>query len=1093
MLDLPNNAEIKNLFCIIILLFCSCSSNVEPDPKNSPTNENSSGEFFYSFVDNPLSTYKTNSSGRHFNEILKLFHNSTIAKVDSALQLYKLSVAEKDSMDYLEYLLLHMEYSVIVYDPENILSLRQLIQNILSKEDTSRGGLIAKLLWAEYHLMTATKSNRANLDSVFKILHPSRNAIRKMAGLHPRYIFKFYYDLGEYYVAKGDYGNAEQHFDSALISYPDKSLIGRDKLFYPILLEIANVSNFLKKPNKALEFVQLAEKAIEEGNIEKEEYGRLFFIKAMAEGTRYNFEKALNYYEQADFWYKKKPGNGLILARIAHNRGNIYYMMNKFKEAQSEYLLSIRSLDTITPTQSLSIANAYSNLAFTQLLMGMTDSAMRNANMAINLLKPNQKASYLIRPYYILGQAYQDLSPDLSYKNYQKALQLSYQSPGTPLYRIGHIYHKLGEFYLSQKNLHKALELTHRSIGCYVTTLDTNNYEKTPILSGQELNNPGDLFETLILRARILNKIGVQKNDTVSSRRSLDTYILAQQLIDTMRVNIEAEGDKLIVLEKTYKLYEPAISVAYRLYQNTGQKKYIRKAFNLAEKSKANILLEAVHNREALQFAGIEKNVQLLELQWKEELNYLKRRLRETGNLSETDNVRRNLVDRQFFLQKRYDSLMIDFALHHPSYYRFKNDFNVVDIPTLQQSLEADQAVVEYAYGDSSLYAWIIQANRDTMIHIPKNTALETQIEDYIRSISARARQELVDSLTYYDAVYAKSAFTLYRKLILPLGKLPYRVTLIPDGMLSRIAFDALISRQVDHSDYLSYPFFMNDHALSSCFSATMLREMQEKRVYPERKKVLALALSFPAHDAKVQGREQQTYYWNRLDASYQKTKRINNLIKANTLLETEASIDNFKSKAPKYSVLLFSTHCVLDNGSGENSFLALADSSYPSTISPLYPSDLYNISLNAELVILSACLTAGGKHQKGEGILSLARGFSYAGAKSILATLWEVNDGVNAIFLDYFYQEIQNESRSKDVALKLARKKYLDNIPDREKAHPYYWAAATAIGDMRPLERTSRLLSYQYLWVFCIFALPMFLLWAIRSRLSYPNPQRML
>jgi CHAT domain-containing protein len=101
-------------------------------------------------------------------------------------------------------------------------------------------------------------------------------------------------------------------------------------------------------------------------------------------------------------------------------------------------------------------------------------------------------------------------------------------------------------------------------------------------------------------------------------------------------------------------------------------------------------------------------------------------------------------------------------------------------------------------------------------------------------------------------------------------------------------------------------------------------------------------------------------------------------------------------------------------------------------------------------MVVLSACESGVGKLYRGEGIVSLASGFAYAGAASILTTLWSVNDERSAVFMEQFYDRLKT-GNTKDLALQMTKVAMLERGDDYY-AHPYYWAGYVAIGDMQPL-----------------------------------------
>jgi len=114
-----------------------------------------------------------------------------------------------------------------------------------------------------------------------------------------------------------------------------------------------------------------------------------------------------------------------------------------------------------------------------------------------------------------------------------------------------------------------------------------------------------------------------------------------------------------------------------------------------------------------------------------------------------------------------------------------------------------------------------------------------------------------------------------------------------------------------------------------------------------------------------------------------------------------------------------------------------------------IYNRDLYSLDLNAALVVLSACETGSGKLQRGEGILSLARGFSYAGASSLLTTLWSVDEAATSSLLNEFYSHLQNGDATNQALFK-AKTDYLKNVTNEKAAHPRNWAALIPIGDMQ-------------------------------------------
>jgi CHAT domain-containing protein len=131
-----------------------------------------------------------------------------------------------------------------------------------------------------------------------------------------------------------------------------------------------------------------------------------------------------------------------------------------------------------------------------------------------------------------------------------------------------------------------------------------------------------------------------------------------------------------------------------------------------------------------------------------------------------------------------------------------------------------------------------------------------------------------------------------------------------------------------------------------------------------------------------------------------------------------------------------------------------------------LNTADIYNFKLNAKLTVLSACNTGTGQLKKGEGIMSLARGFLYAGCPSIIMSLWEVEDESGTQIMTSFYKNIK-KGKTKDESLRLAKLEYLESVNSR-RAHPHYWLGFVSIGDNSPLY-----ISYDfYFFILLILAL---------------------
>ena len=180
------------------------------------------------------------------------------------------------------------------------------------------------------------------------------------------------------------------------------------------------------------------------------------------------------------------------------------------------------------------------------------------------------------------------------------------------------------------------------------------------------------------------------------------------------------------------------------------------------------------------------------------------------------------------------------------------------------------------------------------------------------------------------------------------------------------------------------------------------------------------------------------------LNCNEAEIESINKLFGGQIFTDLAASKDNFEKRAFDYQILHLATHACLDDENPMFNKIWLADD-YVSN------NDLYNLKLNADLAVLSACNTGSGQLVKGEGVQSLARGFLHAGCPSLVTSLWSVDDCATSDIMVRFYEYLK-DGKSKNKALQSAKLDYLKEA-DKLHQHPYYWGAFIQIGNPTALE----------------------------------------
>jgi CHAT domain-containing protein len=298
------------------------------------------------------------------------------------------------------------------------------------------------------------------------------------------------------------------------------------------------------------------------------------------------------------------------------------------------------------------------------------------------------------------------------------------------------------------------------------------------------------------------------------------------------------------------------------------------------------------------------------------------------------------------------------------------------------------------------------------------------------------------------DQQFILPGYKLYNYLIASIEKetpLNQKLVIVPDNILSTISFDALITK-LPESNRVYLPafkdFLLYSHQISHVFSASAVFEAYIK---PKKnlKKYLGIAPLFE------KGISVDDSYFDQLEENTNEIKLARKLFNSGHLLINNVERDKLVDEVGKYAIVHFATHAQANIENGDLSYILFGTQEDKR----LYAKDLYAFDLNSELVVLSACQTGKGSLEQGEGTISLARGFIYAGSSSVLTSLWNVREKSNSDIVMNFYRELKT-GKSKDAALRDAKISYLASITrdNQEQAHPFYWSPLIAVGDMSPI-----------------------------------------
>ena len=412
-------------------------------------------------------------------------------------------------------------------------------------------------------------------------------------------------------------------------------------------------------------------------------------------------------------------------------------------------------------------------------------------------------------------------------------------------------------------------------------------------------------------------------------------------------------------------------------------------------------------------------------------------------------------------LTAEIENLQVKIRRENPRYASLTSNISI-SAREIQNLLDEETVLLEYKLGDARSFLWMVTKDEIEIFRLPPRKEIEQTAKDFYAAVA-------VPRVKSKDAPIAEPQKRLSEILLGSIaGKIGgKRLAIIADGVLQFIPFAALeVQEPAGKSRFLS-----NEVVVLP--SATVLAEL--RRNFPTRKtpeKTIAVFADpiFEKNDPRL---------LKNAEKSVQKSVELSRVLRdfnigenLPRLLSSRAEARNISAFAPKnqaisnvdfeasrenamsenlanYRILHFATHGLLDSAHPEFSGLvfSLYDRDGNAQDGFLRLNQIYNLNLASDLVVLSACQTALGKDVRGEGLIGLTRGFMYAGARRVVASLWKVDDAATAEFMKRFYQNLLQKNLAPASALREAQNEMKQIARFR---HPYFWAGFTLQGDWK-------------------------------------------
>lgn len=372
-----------------------------------------------------------------------------------------------------------------------------------------------------------------------------------------------------------------------------------------------------------------------------------------------------------------------------------------------------------------------------------------------------------------------------------------------------------------------------------------------------------------------------------------------------------------------------------------------------------------------------------------------------------------------------------------------------VDLRAVQREMAAESAATLSFYTNGLMLYRLYVAGDSLEVkilneHLPEIEALSTNLPGLLANPKA-------------TAVADTQSYRLYELLFGDLGPvLPDVLHLIPCGSLADVPFAGL--RTTPPGTPADY--FGTRYALSRQFSIGSMQALRDLNLEPQYADPLALAPSFSNDFIAASELRQAGFALPPLLYSREEVENLERRSAGHYLYGDRASVDRYRQSAPEHSIIHLATHAVSSRLDGVKSRLFLLDKAGEPVA--LYADEIGDQTLNADLVVLSACETGGGGRHTVEGKVGLTKAFLAAGARSVVSSSWSVDDHATAELMNTFYGAIA-EGQPPHKALRTGRKAYRAARPDAPVSD---WAAFEAYGGMTAVRWLPEERNFPWWWV---------------------------
>ena len=790
-------------------------------------------------------------------------------------------------------------------------------------------------------------------------------------------------------------------------------------------------------------------------------------------------QKALNSYNEA-LQFSQSMGDRNMEAPLLSGIAYTYAALGENQKALSHYNQALAIYQALNDrwgeaAVQLTIGMVYQSLEETDKALNFYQEALATFQ-ALNMPRPE---SHVLREIGLVYDSSGDKRKSLDY--YQRSLALTQllgdrREEAYTLNYIGRVYESLGQ--------------TPRALDYYQRALPLNQ------AAGDRYGESSTLYN--IARA---------ERDRGHLNEACSRMELALGIIESLRTKVASQGLRTSYFASVQQHYELYIDLLMQMHRQRPDEGFGTTALEASERARARSLLETLMEARADIKRGTDSALLERERSLQQLLNAKAERQMSLLGGKHTEDEAAAIAKEIDDITAEYDDVRAQIRATNPHYAALTQPRPLRLKEIQQQVLDGDDQalLLEYALGDERSYLWAVTRDGISGYELPGRAKIEAaarRVYELLKAhqpVPGEALAERQARATGADAQYWQEADALSRMILGPVaGQLGNkRLLIVADGALQYVPFAALTVPDAERQAQARAqetaragdptPLIM-DHEIVNLPSASTLaglrRETAQRTPAPNTIAVLAdpvfekddpripapfraqgsarveqSAAAEPTEVTKLQQAVRDAGVPGtggsipRLLASREEAEAIMQLTPAGAGLKAigfDASrATATSSELSKYRIVHFATHGLLNSEQPELSgvILSLVDRQGQPQNGFLRMHDIYNLNLPADLVVLSACNTGLGKDVKGEGLIGLTRGFMYAGASGVMASLWKVDDEATAELMRQFYRGLLKDGLPPSAALRRAQ---VMMWKQKSRRSPYYWAAFVLQGEYR-------------------------------------------